>query len=242
MATARERARVQLTADIKAAARRQLATEGAAALSLRAVARELGMVSSAVYRYFPSRDDLVTALIVDAYDAVGAAVEEAVARTEGRAFDRRFLALAEALRSWARETPHDYALVYGSPIPGYRAPTTTIAAASRPPFAALAVVDRGVVDGEVACDGRPAPRHQRAALRRIREAAAPHTPDDVLVRALAAWTGLFGHLTFELFGHFTNVIDDLDAYFTLQASRAAAAIRTPERPDAAATAAGKMRT
>ena len=77
-ATARERARASLTADIKEEARRQLATVGADALSLRAVARELGMVSSALYRYFPSKDDLLTALIIDAYNAVGEVAETAV--------------------------------------------------------------------------------------------------------------------------------------------------------------------
>src|SRR5215470_8923865 len=77
--TARERARAELTREIKEEARRQLVTSGADGLSLRAVSRELGMVSSALYRYFPSRDDLLTALIIDAYDAIGAAVEEAVA-------------------------------------------------------------------------------------------------------------------------------------------------------------------
>ena len=75
----RARVRAALTREIVDAARRHLAVDGAAGLSLRAVARELGMASSAVYRYFPSRDDLLTALIVDAYDALGAAAEEAEA-------------------------------------------------------------------------------------------------------------------------------------------------------------------
>ena len=77
---ARARVRAELTEEILAAARRQLAEQGSAALSLRAVAREVGMVSSAVYRYFPSRDHLLTALIVDAYDGLGAAVERAAAK------------------------------------------------------------------------------------------------------------------------------------------------------------------
>ncbi len=77
--TARQRARAELTREIKEGARRQLAATGADGISLRAVARELGMVSSAVYRYFPSRDDLLTALIIDAYDAVGEAAEQAIA-------------------------------------------------------------------------------------------------------------------------------------------------------------------
>ena len=77
--TARERVRAELIREITEIARRQLATEGAAGLSLRAVAREMGMVSSAIYRYFPSRDDLLTTLIIDGYNAVGAAVEKAEA-------------------------------------------------------------------------------------------------------------------------------------------------------------------
>src|ERR1700688_2336774 len=77
--TARERARAELSREIKEEARRQLAAVGANGLSLRAVARELGMVSSALYRYYPSRDDLLPALIIDAYNALGEAAEAAVA-------------------------------------------------------------------------------------------------------------------------------------------------------------------
>src|SRR6201986_2904493 len=86
--TARERARVELTREIKEEARRQLAAAGADGLSLRAVARELGMVSSALYRYYPSRHDLLTPLIIDAYDSIGAATERAAAGPAGRPRDR----------------------------------------------------------------------------------------------------------------------------------------------------------
>src|SRR5262249_59041568 len=101
--TARDRARIELTEEIKQAGRRHLTEHGAAGLSLRAVAREVGMVSSAVYRYFPSRDDLLTALIIDAYDAVGAVAEAAEARGRGRSTDSRLLEVCESLRAWARE-------------------------------------------------------------------------------------------------------------------------------------------
>src|SRR3954468_2223777 len=98
-ATARARARAALTEEIKATARRQLAEVGAPSLSLRAVARELGMVSSAVYRYFPSRDALLTALIIDAFEAVGAVAERAVQDQPDRVLPR-WLALAAAIRGW----------------------------------------------------------------------------------------------------------------------------------------------
>src|SRR6058998_959131 len=113
--TARERARAELTREIKDEARRQLADVGADGLSLRAVARELGMVSSALYRYFPSRDDLLTALIIDAYDALGAAAESAAAAAEAATHDhpsKTWLAVCAAVREWARANPHEYALIY----------------------------------------------------------------------------------------------------------------------------------
>src|SRR3712207_6501458 len=143
--TVRERVRAELTAEITAAARRQLAEVGAAALSLRAVARELGMASSALYRYFPSRDDLLTRLIVDGYDALGAAAEDADDPEES-ARDR-WTAVCRAVRTWARAHPHEYALLYGSPVPGYRAPRDTVPAASR-----VGVV-LGRIVGDAARDG-----------------------------------------------------------------------------------------
>ena len=80
---ARERARAEITTEITAEARRQLAVEGPTGLSLRAVARELGMVSSGIYRYVASRDELLTMLIIEAYDALGATVERTVAASTG---------------------------------------------------------------------------------------------------------------------------------------------------------------
>ncbi len=114
--TARERARAELTREIKEAARRQLAAQGAQGLSLRAVARELGMVSSALYRYFPSRDELLTALIIDAYDALGSAAEAASAGLPAAEVRGRWRAVCGAMRDWALAHPHEYALIYGSPV------------------------------------------------------------------------------------------------------------------------------
>src|ERR1700751_1788393 len=120
--TARERVRAELIREITEIARRPLATEGGAGLSLRAVAREMGMVSSAIYRYFPSRDDLLTALIVDGYNAIGEVAEEPDRGCPDGDCPGRWLAVARAVRDWALTHPHEYALVYGSPVPGYQAP------------------------------------------------------------------------------------------------------------------------
>ena len=105
---ARERARAEITAEIVRAGRAQLATDGAAALSLRAVARELGMVSSAVYRYVASRDELLTLLVVDAYDELAGAVEAAVARRRAGDYQGRLLAAGHAVRDWAVAEPARY--------------------------------------------------------------------------------------------------------------------------------------
>ncbi|HVN50446.1 MAG TPA: TetR/AcrR family transcriptional regulator [Acidimicrobiales bacterium] len=212
--TARARARAELTAEITNAARRQLTEVGAAALSLRAVARELGMASSAVYRYFPSRDELLTALIVDAYDAVGAAAEAAERDTDGQPTVARWGALATAVRAWASGHPNEYALIYGSPVPGYAAPPDTIDPAARPALAFLRVVADGMARGEIdAGEGSPRPPVLAGDLGGIRDAGAPGVPDEVVARALLVWTQLFGMISFELFGHLHNVVHDYDALF-----------------------------
>ncbi len=221
--TARARVRAEITAEIKESGRRQLAEVGAAALSLRAVARDVGMVSSAVYRYFPSRDDLLTALIVDAYDAVGQVAETAVERSRPEVA-ARWLALARAVRGWAGAHPNEYALIYGSPVPGYAAPVDTIDPAARPALVMLGLVADGVAAGQIGEAGPGSDlsmaRAVRADLRALRDEVAPGVSDAVLSRGLGAWTQLFGTISFELFGHLHNVIHDYDAFFDHQMRQA----------------------
>ncbi len=206
----RARVRVELTEEIKAVARRHLAESGAAALSLRAVARDVGMVSSAVYRYFPSRDDLLTALIVDSYLSLGVQVQ-AVAQRRGTA-EHRFIACGHAVRDWATARPHEWALLFGSPVPGYAAPTDTVDPAGVAPLALLGVVADGVVSGAIRSVGA-VPRPLRADMARLRDDNGLDIPDDVLVRSLGAWASLLGLVSVELFGHTKNVITDHATFF-----------------------------
>ena len=118
--TARARARAQMLEQIELEALAQLAAEGAPSLSLRQIARELGLVSSGLYRYFASRDELLTALIVDAYADLAQAVEVADTGLEPHEYRRRWLLRCLALRAWARSEPARYQLIYGSPVPGIR--------------------------------------------------------------------------------------------------------------------------
>jgi AcrR family transcriptional regulator len=213
--TARARVRAELTREIKDVARRQLAESGAAALSLRAVARELGMVSSAVYRYFPSRDELLTALIVDAYESVGAAAVKAEARVARKDLLGRWMAAARAMRTWAIANPQEYALIFGSPIPGYQAPQDTIDPASRIPLLLLQIVnERG--DLKPDAPRPPMSRSLTADLRAVGAQAAPQVDEAQLARALMAWCQLVGLVSFELFGHLNNVIHDYKAHFDFQ--------------------------
>ncbi|MEV7770335.1 TetR/AcrR family transcriptional regulator [Kitasatospora sp. NPDC086791] len=220
--TARERAREELTREIKQEARRQLASVGAQQLSLRAVARELGMASSALYRYFAGRDELLTALIIDAYDELGDVADHALAGTAGAAPRDRWCALWTAARDWARANPHEFALVYGTPVPGYAAPRDTVEPATRLPLALLAVVRdaplRPTPPG-------PAPRgalpEQLAALA---AALAPGLPPHVLARAVTAWIQLVGLIGFELHGHLVGSIDPAGDLFAWTAEQTADAL------------------
>jgi AcrR family transcriptional regulator len=218
--SARERVRAELSREITEIARRELATEGAAGLSLRAVAREMGMVSSAIYRYFPSRDDLLTTLIIDGYNAVGEAVEKAEAGCPRADYPGRWLASCQAVRGWALAHPHEYALVYGSPVPGYRAPERTIGPASRAAAVFGKIVSDAQRGGAMADRGAwpPAPGSFAADAERLRDSVLTGVPDDVAARTVAAWAGLFGLVSFELFGQFENVVTDRDAFFASAAA------------------------
>jgi AcrR family transcriptional regulator len=213
--TARERVREEITREITEIARSQLATEGAAGLSLRAIAREMGMVSSAIYRYFPSRDDLLTSLIIDGYDAIGMAAEKADAAWPPDDHAGRWLAVCRAVRDWALAHPHEYALVYGSPVPGYQAPQQTIAHAARAATVYGKIISdayrAGALDQPGMCPPPPASFAPDAA--RLRDSVMAEVPDDVAAGAVASWASLFGMVSFELFGQFENVITDRSAFF-----------------------------
>ncbi|QMU69397.1 TetR/AcrR family transcriptional regulator [Streptacidiphilus sp. P02-A3a] len=211
--TARERAREELTREIKAEARKQLAVEGAQRLSLRAVARELGMVSSALYRYFPSRDDLLTALIIDAYDSLGEQVEAAVAEVPPADVRARWVALCHAARAWALTSPHEYALVYGSPVPGYVAPPETVVPASRVPLLLIAMVGDSVGRFELEAAPRPLRGVLAQQMADLAAQLSPDLPPVLLTRGIAAWTQLFGMISFELFGQFVGSADPADGFF-----------------------------
>jgi len=226
----RARVRAEMLEEIKDAARRQLAEDGAN-LSLRAIARGLGMVSSAIYRYYASRDDLLTALILDAYNALGEAAEKAGESVRDRDDHLgRWLAVARALRAWSVASPHEYALIYGSPVPGYKAPQDTVEPSIRPVVVLGAILEDAHNAGRLAPTDRPEPPTVLCPeLARIAAVIAPSISEAVMARALIAWTELFGAISFELFGRFNNTIADLETWYEHQAHDMARFLGLPPR-------------
>jgi len=196
--------------------REHLALHGAAALSLRAVARDLGVVSSAVYRYVRSRDELLTLLLVQGYDELGDAVDAAVAAVPARRHRERFFALGRAVRSWALTEPATYALLFGGPVPGYAAPgEQTTAPGTRVPRLMLEIAAAAHAVGEldlpqVGRIGKPL----ATGLDGIRSQFEIDLPDAVLVRGVTVWSSLFGAVGFEVFGQYgPDRLGDPEALF-----------------------------
>ncbi|MGQ4599075.1 WHG domain-containing protein [Nocardia sp. R6R-6] len=208
----RARVRSEMTEEIKAAARRRLAMDGTN-LSLRGVARDLGIVASALYRYFPSRDDLLTALIMEAYQALADTADTADATSSGADPRTRWLAVCHSVRDWALAHPAEYGLLYGSPVPGYDAPDDTVAPAAAVVFRLVAIAQAGAKELTPPLP-TPLPAPVRADLRRLIEQQSSDLPEEVLDRVFVAWTHLFGLLNFEIFGRLDSTIEARAEYFT----------------------------
>lgn len=210
----RARVRTEMIEEIKATARRRLATDGAA-LSLRGVARDLGIVASALYRYFPSRDDLLTALILDGYRSLGAAATAAHDAAPANNPRAQWLSTCMAVRDWALANPTEYGLLYGSPIPGYDAPKDTVGPAATVVLLLAGIATRAAAAGQLtpADLPTPLPAPVRADLRVLIEQQSTDLPEEVLDRVFVGWTQLFGLVTFEIFGRLDGTIEAVADYF-----------------------------
>ena len=190
--TPRERYRDQVRTEIKEHAREQIATAGASALSLNGIAKRMGMSGPALYRYFASRDDLITELIRDAYRSLADTFRTAAESGTD------LPGLAHTLRGWALGDPQRYFLIYGTPVPGYHAPDDVTGIAAE--------IMATLLD---ACAALPAdgPTTPFAAhLEDHRHWVGDHpAPSAILHRALTFWTRLHGVLSLELAGHFTGM-------------------------------------
>ena len=201
---------------ILATAAAHVAEDGADRLSLRAVARDLGMVSSAMYRYFSSRDELLTALIIEAYDSLGETTEAAVDATAGQSPGTRWVTAALAIRNWAMTHRHDYALLYGTPVAGYSAPADTVVPGTRVSRALVRIVGDAAREGRLAAPttGTAVSATTSESFVALRaELDLDDVADETMLALLLAWSQLFGLLTFELFGQTRNFVHDDERLF-----------------------------
>jgi AcrR family transcriptional regulator len=215
--TVRARVRQELTAEILAVARRHVAEQGAAALSLRSVARDLGMAPSALYRYFDGRDALLSALILSAYGALAETAEVAadVAHLSEASDAERWQIVPRALRAWALDHPHEWGLVFGSPVPGYHAPEDTVGPYARIAMALLRPVVEARDAGRLRSPERTraVPDALRDAVAPVRGALLPDLPAETVVAALEAWVMIIGAISLEVFGHWRNTVLDPGLFF-----------------------------
>ena len=216
--TPRQRARIETEAQITAIGNRMIDDEGVDGLSLRAIARELGVVSSAVYRYVKSRDELLTILIRDAFSQIADAVDEALAG------ERSVQVLALAMLDWSRTYPNRWALIYGTPIAGYEAPREETVVPGTRIMVALASLVAESATGTEAATGAGAARGAQSAdaqelsatlepLRQGLDELGLDYEDSVILETITVWVaivGLINGLRFGQFGPgFERLEDDL---------------------------------
>ena len=213
----RDRYRAQVRQEVKEAALRQLAAAGPAGLSVSAIGKELGVSGPALYRYFASRDDLLTELVIDAYDDLARAVRAAACPAPGRAPRARLDAFARAYRAWALAEPHRYRLLYGPPLPGYDAHADRLVDAAQATMdLALEIIgelgDSAPPLTEPPLAGSPLAGQLTAWGRQHEPAADPATA----LRAMLAWSRLHGFVSLEIAGNFASMSIDPDPLFEIQ--------------------------
>jgi AcrR family transcriptional regulator len=198
----RHKTRERIEAQIIELGRRHLVTEGAAGLSLRAIARDLGMVSSAVYRYVASRDDQLTQLLVDAYSELADAVDRA-GEAAGGSWRDQVLAMAHAARAWAISQPARWSLLYGSPVPGYHAPLErTVGPGTRVVAALFGAVAAGITAGDITQSNIAAAQPLSSDFSRLREEFEFTGDDSAVAKCFVLWAGLVGAISLEVFGQY----------------------------------------
>ncbi|WP_327266124.1 WHG domain-containing protein [Streptomyces sp. NBC_01232] len=213
---------------IKDVARGQLVKLGAAGLSPDTVARDSGLPVADVEAVFPHRDDLLTALVIDAYDASGEAMEQAdgAAREAGASGGARLLAVTRALRRWSFENPAEFTLIYGSPVPGYHAPQDTVPSASRTPAVLAGIVRSALEAGELTPPRRSVPGPPLLLPEAVQLfGGAPEAPfSDIIERGIVLWSNLIGLLVFQVFSRTHDSVRDEAAFFDYAIAVAAESI------------------
>ncbi|WP_328787176.1 MULTISPECIES: TetR-like C-terminal domain-containing protein [unclassified Streptomyces] len=213
---------------IKDVARHQLEKLGASGLSPEAVSRDSGIPLAEVEAVFPHRDDLLTALVIDAYDASGEAMEQAdaAAAAAGGSGGARLLAVTRALRQWSFDNTAEFTLIYGSPVPDYHAPQDTVPSASRTPAVLAKIVRTALEAGELTPPRRTVPGPPLLLPEAVQLfGGAPEAPfSDVVERGIVLWSSLIGLLVFQVFSRTHDSVRDEAAFFDYAIAVAAESI------------------
>ncbi|OBI77973.1 TetR/AcrR family transcriptional regulator [Mycobacterium asiaticum] len=214
----RQESREQIEAKIVELGRRHLVDHGAAGLSLRAIARDLGMVSSAVYRYVASRDELLTLLLVDAYSDLADAVKRARDNAATDSWSDDVLTITHAVREWAVAHPAGWALLYGSPVPGYHAPAErTVGVGTRVVADLFDALAAGITTGEIMLTSDAAPQPLASDFERIRHDFGFPGDDRVMAKCFLLWAGVLGAISLEVFGQYgADTLTDPRSVFDTQ--------------------------
>lgn len=212
--TMRERYRAQVRQEVKQAALGQLAESGPGGLSIAAIGKQLGVSGPALYRYFASRDDLLTELVIDAYNDLADALTAATSEVSSHDPRPRFEALARAYRSWALAQPHRYRLLFGPPLPGYDAHAQRLVdAAAKAMNLLLDIIDAAADRAAV-----PPPQPLASQLAVWAQPYRPGIDPATALDAVLVWSRLHGIVSLEIAGNFASMGLDPDQLFEIQLS------------------------
>ena len=186
-------------------------------LDLDDLATATGLDVAAVREVFPRRDDLLSALVLDAYNAMSDHAEQAADEAEkaGKSLLDRWVAICRGVRAWALAHADEYALIWGQPVPGYTAPPQTMAAGARTVLA-LVAVPRAAQEAGILAEYQDEPPFAEGMAANVASLSAgllAGLPDQVIARMLVVWTQLHGMTGFEVYGHIAGVAGDPEAFF-----------------------------
>jgi AcrR family transcriptional regulator len=201
--------RTQTIAEIKAAARVQMQAHGTAGLTLRGIARELGITAPAIYHYFPSLDDLLTSLVIDAFAGLADAMEQAGRQVISEPVGPKIKATMLAYRTWAIAHPLDFQLIYGNPIPGYQAPAEVTMPLARKPFEWLGelMAEAWKKDElKIPEEYTRIPTAIQEHLAGYQQRAGLDIPDSLIYLMTVGWARGHGMVMLELFHHSPMVV------------------------------------
>jgi AcrR family transcriptional regulator len=221
MQTHNDRKREFARTEIKDTARQLMAEFGTAGISLRAIARKMDLTAPAIYRYYPSLDDLITALIVDDFNDLADTLEaarESCRQAGGQTADQ-ILAVLTAYREWAMRKPVDFQLIYGNPIPGYVAPSeVTVPAVIRGFQVIVQLFAEAIARGDLV----PTPEYSeipapvREAMERVTTVDGYDVPVEAVYLATVGWPMIHGIIMLELFNHLQPMTGDVEVFYRTQ--------------------------